>query len=260
MPMKRKTGTTTTKPAQSNAGGCRLIIPDSIVVDRREEDEAYLLSQSREWLTREERAPGIHASDLLDPRQAYWQRVSPKPIADRLVPTFLIGKVLHAIILHAVAGTNLTLTTDEGSRVSESLGIVYSPDLLRGAPIEIKTSRSFYEPKSLADLQLYCEQLLIYMAAVGSTTGHLWILYLNLKDEQGRTAPAFRAYDVTVSRAELEQYGKLCRQIGESITAAVEAKTPRALPLCREWKCSEKMCEWWHECQPEGRYEQTRRR
>lgn len=232
----------------------RLELPEGLTVRRHETDERALLEQSRAWLRREARTPGIHASDLLDPRQAYWRTVSPKPIADRLVPTFLIGKVLHAILLHVVQHADLQMVSDEGSSYSESLGIVYSPDLFKGAPIEIKTSRSFYEPKSLHDLQLYCEQLLIYMAATNSLKGYLWILYLNLKDDQGRTAPAFRAYEVEVSAEELQQYAEHCRSIAASIRAAIEAKAPTRLPLCREWKCSDRMCEWWHECQPEGRY------
>lgn len=234
-------------------GSDRLELPVSLAIYRDPAQERELLSHSREWLERESRAPGIHASDLLDPRQAYWRTVAPKPLSDRMVTTFMIGKVLHAIILSAVGKTEFGMT-DEGPRESESLGIIYSPDLFNKEPIEIKTSRSFYEPKSLNDLGMYCEQLLIYMAATESTRGHLWVLYLNLRDETGRTSPEFRAYTIELPKEDLKVYAERCAEISATLKRALERKDPHLLPLCREWKCSERMCEWWHECQPEGRY------
>lgn len=235
--------------------GSKLVLPDDLEIVRDTKQERELVVQSRAWLEREPRSPGVHASDLLDPRQAYWRAVSPKPISDRVVPTFLIGKVLHAILLSVVDQKDLDMTSDEGSRESESLGIVYSPDLLRGEPIEIKTSRSFFEPKSLKDIAMYCEQLLIYMAATNNTRGHLWVLYLNLKDDQNRTAPEFRVYTIEVPKQALDHYARTCRTISDEIKLAIEKRQPTSLPLCRDWKCTERMCEWWHECQPEGRYE-----
>lgn len=234
----------------------RLSLPASLDIVRDKNQERVLTTKSRQWLMKRDRAPGVHASDLLDPRQAYWKTVDPKPIADRDVPVFVIGHVLHAILEHAVEERELTLQSDTGQRESESLGIVYSPDLLREEPIEIKTSRSFYEPQSLDDVAMYCEQLLIYMAAEQVTTGHLWVLYLNLRDSMNRTAPAFRTYTITVSQQDLDAYAKRCRDIRDQLQQAIDQKDPSPLPLCREWKCSERMCAWWAACQPPGRYKE----
>lgn len=236
----------------------RLSLPASLQIVRDKKQERLLLRKSRQWLMKRDRAPGVHASDLLDPRQAYWRTVVPKPMTDRDVPVFLIGHVLHAILEHAVEERELTLQSDTGQRESQSLGIIYSPDLFRGEPIEIKTSRSFFEPSSLDDVAMYCEQLLIYMAAEQVTTGHLWILYLNLRDAMNRTAPAFRTYTITVSQQDLVAYTRHCRAIRDSLQDAIDRRDPSALPLCREWKCSVRMCAWWEECQPPGRYQEKR--
>lgn len=236
-------------------------IPESINIVRSPKTERVLLDRSREWLMKDERVPGIHASDLLDPLQAYWRRVDPQPMSDRLVPIFMIGKVLHAFILSAVEGVNLSWDSDQGSRQSEVIGIAYSPDhLIKGIPREVKTSRSFYEPKDVSDLDMYIEQLLIYMAAERITKGQLWVLYLNLKDSAGKTAPQFRAYTVTISPEDLEKVITSLTTTRKELQMAEEKKDPSALPLCRDWKCGKGNCEWWDKCKPKGRYGITKKK
>jgi hypothetical protein len=232
-----------------------LTLPASLTIQRDADQESTLVQKAREWVTKDERSPGVHASELLDPRKAYWQRKDPKPLTDRLVNTFLVGKVLHAFVINAVEGTHLDWKTDEGSRTSEELGIEYSPDLLNeGVVREIKTSRSFFEPKTFEDLGMYCEQLLTYLAATDTLTGFLYVLYLNLRDEEGRTAPAFRCYRVSVSQADLDKLKKDIITVRHMLLRSIDANLPGALPLCREWLCSAKMCDWWEKCQPETRY------
>jgi hypothetical protein len=230
-------------------------IPASLSVVRSPKTERVLMERARAWLMKEERSAGIHASDLLDPRQAYWRHVDPQPLSDRLVPVFMIGKVLHAFVLSAVEGAALSWDTDQGSRRSDALGIEYSPDhLIGGIPREVKTSRSFYEPKGTDDLDIYIEQLLIYMAAEGSTKGQLWVLFLNLKDQAGKTAPQFRSYSVTVSKEDLASLVTELRNARDDLERAIDYKRPDDLPLCRPWKCGKENCEWWNKCKPQGRY------
>lgn len=235
-----------------------LSIPESLKITRSKAAENTLLRKAREWLMKEERDPRIHVSDLLDPRLAYWQRVDPRPLSDRLVTVFLVGKVLHAFVLAAVDGKNAKktkLASDDGARYHEGLRLVYSMDAcINGIPREFKTSRSFYEPTQYKDLALYCEQLLCYMVAEGKTEGQLWLLLLNLKDETGRTAPAFRVYNVRISKKDWGVFrAQMARTIYE-LEHALLHKDPRNLPLCREFKCGEGNCDWWHQCRPEGRY------
>jgi hypothetical protein len=230
-------------------------IPEGIAIIRAPKTERQLLDKARIFLTREERTPGIHASDLLDPLRAYWKHTDPRPMEDRVVPIFMIGKVLHAFVLSAVDGTGLNWESDQGSRTSEILGIEYSPDhLINGIPREVKTSRSFFEPKDASDLDMYVEQLLIYMAAEKSVTGQLWVLYLNLKDKAGKTSPEFRAYTIRITPEELATVTRELRTTRDQLASAIETKNPAGLPFCRTWLCGEKSCEWWEKCQPEGRY------
>ena len=55
---------------------------------------------------------------------------------------------------------------------------------------------------------LYCEQLLIYMVAQGSTTGRLVVLQPNLPAPRGKVGELsqYRAYTVSVTPADLELY------------------------------------------------------
>lgn len=234
-----------------------LTIPDSLKVQRNNSAEKKLVDDARGWLEREERAPGIHASDMLDTMKAYMQRIFPKPISDKKVAIFMIGKVLHGFVLSAADGkTGFNVdTTDEGSFVSEDLGLTWSPDkMVEGKVRELKTSRSFYEPKTVGDLKMYLEQLLVYMAATGTLESQLWVLYLNLKDDQNRTNPSFRAYDITITPEDLEKVKSEVKANRTALTDALKNEDPSSLPLCRDWLCGPRMCEWWHECKPKGRY------
>ena len=238
-----------------------LRLPESLTIKRAPVAEQSLLQKSREWLEREKRDPRIHVSDLLDPRQGYWRRLDPKPLSDKLVTMFLIGKVLHAFVISAVEGVSAdTLASDEGSRYNEELDLVYSVDkVVKGIPRELKTTRTYYEPKTVQDLAMYCEQLLCYMVAENVPKGQLWLLLLNAKDpETGRTAPVYRCYTVTVTEKDLALYKQAMAQTKTALTAALGANMHTALPLCRGFKCGETECEWWEKCRPEGRYGQKR--
>jgi len=234
-----------------------ITIPAGVVVDRAPAREVELYDVARKWLEKDERTPGIHATALLDPRQGWFQAKFPGPLPDRLVTMFMVGKVLHAFILGAHAGHVDVGVTDAGSSHCD-LGYDYSPDLFYDGMVrEVKTSRSFYEPKSVDDLSFYIEQVLTYMVATETLESELWVLYLNIKDETGRTAPAFRCYSVKVTTEELAAVREEIALATTVLQAALDSTLDepfRALPLCREWKCGARNCEWYDQCQPEGRY------
>jgi len=229
-----------------------LTLPKGLTVKRNRANEAKLLDKARAWLEKDERTDGIHASGLLDPRQSYWGIKKPQEISDRLVNIFLVGKILHVLILGQGG-------SDEGSFFNKKLGIWYSPDSIRNGKVrEIKTTRSFYAPKDYKDLDMYLEQVLIYMAAANVLEADLDVLYINLRDEETkRTSPEYRCFKVTITEGDLARVTKEIITTRKSIEAALESnkKEPwRELPLCREWKCSAGGCNWYHDCQPEGRY------
>ena len=234
-------------------------IPSGVQVSRNKLAERMLLDKSRAWLEQDNRAVGVHASDIMDPLQAFWRSIAPQPLTDREVGLFLPGKVLHAFVLGAVDDQKVIdlAVTDEGSFYSKELDIYFSPDkILNGKVRELKTSRSFYEPVDVEDIDTYVEQLLIYMAATNTLASQLWVLYLNVKDGDGNTAPAFRAFDVKVTQAELDEVKAYIKSTVNSIHQAIKTGAPD-LPLCREWKCGRRRCPWYDRCKPPGRYGTT---
>lgn len=248
-----------------------LNLPSSLKVTRLRTAEAELVAKARKYVEAEERAPGIHATEILDPLKAWWSRMDPKPLSDREVMTFFPGKILHALVLRDSAPTGsdagdrggvTTLEvagagkTDEGSFVSSELGITYSPDkLVRGKVREFKSTRSFYEPKSISDLRIYAEQLLVYMAATDTTESQLWILYLNLRDKaSGKTSPEFRVFNFSIDPSDLKILKSDIRKVGNDLKNALQLEDSSSLPLCRDWKCGAKNCEWYAKCKPRGRY------
>lgn len=234
-----------------------LPVPKDLNIVRDFEAEQELLDKSRKFLTREERT-GVHMSDLIDPRLAYFKRINPAPLPDRLINTFIVGQLAHAIIL-AIKGDEqeYNALADQGTRLFQD--IKYSPDFMdyNECPDEIKTTRSFYLPKApyLPDdstYHMYFEQLLGYMACEDKTEGRLTVLYLNSKDDKGKTAPSFYIWKITTTPKILERYREILLRTKEVLEKALETKDHTILPNCRAWKCRE--CEYWNNCQPEGRY------
>lgn len=232
-------------------------IPKTLSIKAAPESEAMLKDRARKWVESAERTPGIHASDLLSPLMAYWNRKHPTPISDRLVGIFLVGKVLHAFVLSAVEGaTGTDWSTDEGSKTSTELGIEYSMDaFIDGVPRELKTSRSLFLPKQIKDLWTYAKQTLVYMAAEDALAGEIWCLYLNCKINN-QTSPAFKAYRLTISREDLDALKIKLRGIRDAIQHALDTDDPSKLPLCERFKCGRGNCPHFDVCKPEGRWEE----
>lgn len=230
--------------------------PGSLGLKRNKAAERMLVEKARKFIESGDRTPGIHASDLLDELQAFYKHTSPSSLPDRLVNTFLVGKVLHAFVLQSIddrPSVDLGIT-DDGSSVSD-LGFSYSPDkVLRGMVRELKTSRSFYEPKTVRDLDSYIEQVLVYMAAEKTIRGQIWVLYLNFRDKEKKTAPAFRTFDVTISEEDLAVLRTWLAERTVVLADAIKRNDPTALPLCREWKCGRGNCDFYDKCKPDGRY------
>ena len=239
-----------------------LILPKSLEIVRSPKQEKKLVEQTRQWLAKEKRDPRIHASDLLDPRKAYWDRQNPTTLTDRMVGLFFVGKVLHAFFLSALNGEKgVNWASDAGSVYNKELDIVWSNDwedksVKPHVPWEFKTSRSAYEQKT-KDLSLYCEQLLVYMVAQGSTKGRLVVLQTNLPTPRGEgwgSYPQYRAYTVSVSTEDLKRYKKQLVATKTLLANALKKKNPKELPVCREFKCGQSQCPHYQLCKPEGRY------
>ncbi len=243
-----------------------LILPKSLAIERNEQAEKALVTKTKVWLEKgnENRDTRIHASDLLDPLKAYWNRQHKEELDDVMVGNFFVGKVLHAFFETALAGKKGTslAETDVGGTWDKSLGITYANDFQNEAgtiPGELKTSRAMNE-QTVKDLSAYCEQLCIYMACKKSLQGRLVVLRLtakNLKKGYG-TYPQYRAYAVSWSKAGLLAYRTSIKATVALLTKALKNKSPKGLPLCREWKCGKGNCGHWELCKPKGRYGLTK--
>lgn len=241
-----------------------LELPKSVTCTRNPEAEQELVKKTKEWLERqnEERDPRVHASSLLDPRKSYFDTKYPQPMTNRMVGLFFFGKVLHAFFLSALGGAKGTdWKADVGSVWDEELGICWSNDWQKKVgkqtiPYEFKTSRSKYEQKQ-KDLDLYIEQLLIYMVAQKSTKGRLVVLQSNLPAPRGEgwgSYPQYRAYEIEVTQKDLDKYKKQLIDTRKKLESALKTNKFKELPLCREFKCGPQQCPHWKRCKPEGRY------
>lgn len=238
-----------------------LILPQSLKAERNKTAEKNLVEKTRQWLEHDSKdRKGIHASDLLNPRKACYDKLFPQRLSDRLVGTFFVGKTLHAFFLSAFTGAKGTdWKTDGGSHENVDLGITWSADWIKdGVPYEFKTSRSKYE-QTFSDLKSYLEQLLIYMVGTNSTTGKLVTLMYNLPVPRSwgwGSAPQYRAYDVTVSKEDLKKYKAQLKKVADALRKALKKKAPNDLPLCKEFICFG--CPHFERCKPEGRYGKKR--
>jgi hypothetical protein len=238
-----------------------LTLPKTIEVIRNEDEEDRLFEKTKVWLKagNKQRDPRIHASDLLDPRKAYWNRKHEEPMTNRMAGNFFVGKTLHAFFLTALAGkTGTDLTdTDVGGTWDPSLQITYSNDFQNKSgtiPGELKTSRALNE-QSKRDLLGYIEQLAIYMAAKKSLIGRLVVLRLMGKDTSKGygSYPQYRAYQIEWTKKDLAAYRKEILATSKLLSRAIKTNKPTLLPLCRDWKCGKSNCGHWAECKPEGR-------
>lgn len=242
-------------PVGGMAWWCMVPFPESLKIQRCIADERKLLDTSRAWLEGESRPGGLHASGLLDPLKEFWGALDPKPVTDREVPIFLVGKVLHAFVLGALDGYVDLSSTDSGSRYHERLGFWYSIDWDKGEVAEFKTSRLFKEPRDSRSLDMYIEQTLVYMVAKGVTEAKIWVLFINLRDPvTKRTSPQFRSYKITISEDDLKLLDQQIEKIVQQLKKAIETENPEGLPLCREFKCGRGNCVYWDRCKPAGRY------
>lgn len=229
-------------------------------IERSHKGEEILTQKTREWLEKQNHErKGIHASDLLNPRRAYWDRFNKYSLSRRQVGLFFTGKVLHAFFLSAIAGKKgVDWSTDEGSTFDKELGIFYSPDHVdsKGQPEELKTSRAKYEQKP-RDLTKYLEQLAIYMAATKTLKGKLITLMLMLPGGKGEgwgTFPQYRAYVMSWTKAAMLAYRKQIIATRKAFEKALKTKNPKPLPLCPEFMCGRSQCAHYSLCKPETRY------
>ena len=224
---------------------------------------------------------GVHVSDLLQPRKAYWQKLNPLPPTNDEIGYWLAGRAHHYFLVQALTGVD---DSQEASLIDPETGVHYSPDLvqLRG---EFKTTRWSTLPETeaaaLRTFDGYIPQCRAYAALMRVSEWRLYVFFLVADDKDtGRKIPTFRVYKLEFTEAELEQERQDVKLRQSALLDAIAARTPEVLPLCPQYACyierrirngepsyvrganngrlpakaRTPICKYWHLCKPEGRY------
>jgi hypothetical protein len=177
---------------------------------------------------------GIHLSDLLTPKQAYWKKVMPLPVTDKEIQYFVIGRG-HEDATHRITGY-------EHLPSRQWQGIWYSMDFFDGHPIEHKTRRGYLakEGEEAKRYDSYLNQVKGYCACEDATTAELWIWSLLEKVDEYRSEPVLACYDVHFTQQELQEERERLLQTRNDLAYAISTHNPLPLPDCPEWMCAEK--------------------
>jgi len=175
---------------------------------------------------------GIHLSDLLTPRQAYWQKIKPKSPTENEIAYWTSGNAIEDKILKAIG-------YQKGTQ-KEWEGISYTPDLFFNFPAEIKSRRSYLakEGEEEKTYEHYLRQLKGYCAVEGKTQGWLIVLSLNEKQDQWRSRPEWAYYRVEFTEKELESMRNRLVTIKEILINSIMYKDFKNLHTCPQWMCS----------------------
>ena len=234
---------------------------------RNKKLEEQIFDASREFLLAQERSEGLHFSDLLTPRIAYYKITDPQPISAKEIGFFIAGRAHHEVILAIMRRQKKIGAPEDVSKVWEE--VAYTPDYNLGFLAEIKTTRRQWEPADRPETltkayKQYLGQLTQYMAAENKQTSALIVFYISLRmdDKNKTTVPSLRAYQVEMTKQELASIRLEMRVKKKNLLHAIKVKAPGSLPLCPAWMCcsggyrgpATASCKWYEKCKPQGRY------
>jgi len=220
---------------------------------RSKKAEAAVLQKVKTWLTNRPRSTDKwHVSDLLYPRKAYWQKRDPQPISDKQAGYFIAG-IGHHSVVEAILGPKKHGERADAGEFAKH-GILFSPDLRLPYPLEFKTSRRGKAPDDTGErlekaYDGYLKQLTMYQALMGTERGALLVFYLSRRTGmRNMTEPAFRFYNVYMTKLERVRLVKKIIEGAKLLTAAVKKKNHKQLECCPTWMCRD--CAWLKKCNP----------
>lgn len=217
---------------------------------RNEAEEALILTRCKNMLTRSsgKRKEGLHVSDLLSPRLAYFRRILGERMGDKQALYFIAGRGHHDILE--------ALQTWEGHKEMpcERHGIHGTIDTFDGVPIEIKTTRSM-KTEDYKVARNYTGQLIKYCVMTNTTWGRLVVFFLSYPEQepfptqdsqfsQRKMSPKIKVLDVYFDDTELKKADEDILERKDAIEQAIREKTFEFLPRCdgcggdgeRPWK------------------------
>jgi hypothetical protein len=175
-----------------------------------------------EALRRQGRRRRISVTDLVNPRQAFHQRVRPdiQPDAERK-QAMLAGTGFHEVFGRAVS------TEEFVEQFIEFQGVVGKIDIYEDIPVELKTTASL--PTGLAAARAsYIDQLGMYCTMTGRDAGRLFVYKRALYGRPG----ALRAFDVRFR--DLRSIEREMVRRRDQFREALAKNDPSGLPRC-EW-------------------------
>ena len=185
----------------------------------------------------------IHVSDILKPLKGYWQRVSPKRFEDTAILFFNLGYAGHEYLLGQ---------DDEGGTTVDD--ICWSPDKREDTCIvEVKITTKRQVATTHDELEEYLQQLVSYMAMESCLIGEIWVWYV-----ASPGCPEIVVYRVTSTKSALDKYRRQVKAGAKALREALSSKDPSHLPLCPRKYCYRSKCQWYDECQPEGRWKEKK--
>lgn len=206
-----------------------------ITRDRNLEEEIIKLIQ-KNWDNSQRK--GIHLSDLLAPRKAYFQKISPKP------PT--IEEILYFLSGNAIEKEFLAVLKKKHGSVKENSGITYTVDARFPAITEIKSRRRGLpkEGDEERDFDHYINQLNGYLALDGKKVGNLIVIAMAEKvDASNKTKPVLGAYKIKNTKDEMETVLDDIVQIKEILQDALDGdkNSIDSIPECPSWMCGKEI-------------------
>jgi hypothetical protein len=191
--------------------------------------EAWLFDEIRnEWGKERE---GIHLSDLLTPRQAYWKRKKPMSANNDEIMYWASGKAHERAFLRA--------SGYEHAESKQWEGIWYSMDFFRSFPTEIKTRRKnlAFEGKEADEYEHYLNQLRGYCAIENKKQGWLWVWCLVQKQDDYTTKPELACYTVEFTDEELEREREKLIWLRDNLIQSLSNDDYKSIHLCPKWMC-----------------------
>lgn len=179
---------------------------------------------------------GIHQSDLLSPKKAYWQRVKPLRATKEEIIYWLSGHAHESLFLH--------VSDLQHGKAKKWEDIWYTPDVFYNFPVELKTTRRGFvvkEGKEAEQYAHYLKQLRYYCASENIAQGWLIVWYLVMLDENRRqTTPDYFAYRVEFEQVELDKTREEMLFLRNGLIKSIFDKDASGLPDCEDWMCFKK--------------------
>jgi len=207
-------------------------------IKRNEAIEEYILKTIQTEFSKRERE-GIHLSDLLSPKQAYWRKIKPLPPIKKEVIYWLSGQAHEAVFLY--------ISNWKHGQAEEWEQIWFTPDSYISTPnvkdllTEMKTTRRGFlvkEGQEAEKYSHYLKQLRAYCAMKNRNRGMLFVWYLILMDKNRRnTEPDYFCYEVTFTDKELKETKAELLKLRDDLLLALSNHNIEHLPECEPWMC-----------------------